>query len=123
MAKLKAYVERIKNQFRNKELLPKKVWMLLSKSFIGFFMKFFSQSRHFFILDLGKGSDQDLYNLHNYDNPSDYAKNQQVKTSKKIAEGYDKSWCSEETISLISSYLVGRRGENAFRGICHGTRV
>ena len=46
-----------------------------------------------------------------------------MKTSKKIAEGYDKSWCSEETISLISSYLVGRRGENAFRGICHGTRV
>jgi hypothetical protein len=50
-------------------------------------------------------------------------KNQQVKTFKKIAEGYDKSWCSEETISLISSYLVSKRGENEFRGICHGTRV
>jgi hypothetical protein len=74
MAKLKAYVESINNQLKNKELLPKKIWMLLSKSLTGFFMKFFSQSRHFFILDLGKGSEQNLYNLHNYDNPSDYAK-------------------------------------------------
>tara|TARA_Y100001935_G_scaffold49952_1_gene41608 strand:+ start:9845 stop:10633 length:789 start_codon:yes stop_codon:yes gene_type:complete len=123
MSKLKAYIERINNQLKNKELLPKKVWMYLSKSLTGFFIKFFSKSRHFFILDLGKGSDQNLYTLHAYDDPSDYAKNQQVKTSKKIAEGYDKSWCSEETISLITSYLVSKRGANEFKGICHGTRV
>ena len=73
MAKLKAYAERIKNQLRNKELLPKKVWMLFSKSFTGLFMKFFSRSRHFLVLDLGKGSDQALYKLHNYDDPSAYA--------------------------------------------------
>lgn len=123
MAKLKAYTERIRNQLRNKDLLAKRIWMLFSKPFSGLFMKFFSQSRHFFVLDLGKGSDQALYKLHNYADPSAYARNQKVKTSKKIAQGYDKSWCSEETISLISSYLVGKRGENEFRGICHGTRV
>ncbi len=32
MSKLKAYIERINNQLKNKELLPKKVWMYLSKS-------------------------------------------------------------------------------------------
>ena len=74
MSKFKAYIERINNQLKNKELLPKKVWMYLSKSLTGFFIKFFSKSRHFFILDLGKGSDQNLYTLHAYDDPSDHAK-------------------------------------------------
>lgn len=123
MAKAKADMRRIIKQFENIELLLNKVLTLLSKSLAGFFMRFFSKSRHFFVIDLGKGSDQKLYSLHNYENPSDYAKNQQVKTSKKIADGYDKSWCTEETISLISSYLVSKHGEQEFKGICHGTRV
>ena len=123
MAKLKASIKRITNQFEQPKLLPKKIWMFLTKLVTRTFMRFFSNSRHLFILDLGKGSDQSLYTLHNYENSSVYAKNQQVKTSKKIAEGYDRSWCSEETISLITSYLVGKFGEQEFKGICHGTRI
>ena len=123
MAKLKAYIKRITNQFKQPGLLPKKIWMFLTKLVTRIFIRFFSNSRHLFILDLSKGSDQDLYSLHNFENSSDYAKNQKVKTSKKIAEGYDKSWCSEETISLITSYMVGKFGEQEFKGICHGTRV
>jgi len=95
MAKLKAYIKRITNQFKQPGLLPKKIWMFLTKLVTRIFIRFFSNSRHLFILDLSKGSDQDLYSLHNFENSSDYAKNQKVKTSKKIAEGYDKSWCSE----------------------------
>ena len=100
-----------------------KLIFLISKLIADFFMRFFSKSRHYFILDLGKGSDQKLYSLHNYDNSSDYSKNQRVKTSKKIAEGYSRSWCTEETISLITRYLVSKHGEKEFRGICHGTRI
>ena len=118
-----AYLKRINNQLRNKELIPKKIWMFLTKLVSRILMRFFAQSRHLFILDLDKGSDQKLYSLHNYENSSDYAKSQQVKTSKKIAEGYDRSWCSEENISLITSYLVGKFGEQEFKGICHGSRI
>jgi len=100
-----------------------KALKLLSKWFAGLFMGFFSKSRHYFILDLDKGSDQPLYSLYNYSNSSDYAKNQKIKTSKKIAQGYDKSWCTEEVISLISSYLMKKRGDLKFKGICHGTRI
>jgi SAM-dependent methyltransferase len=123
MAESKAFSNRINDQFRNKALWPKKIWMLLTKLASRTFVRFFSKSRHLFILDLGKGSDQNLYTLHNYEDSSTYTKNQQVKTSKKIAEGYDRSWCSEETISLITSYLVGKFGEQEFTGICHGSRI
>ncbi len=122
MANLNTYIKRLKDQ-KYRELLPKKIWMSLTKLLSRIFVRLFSKSRHLFILDLDKGSDQNLYSLHNYGNSSDYAKNQQVKTAKKIAEGYDKSWCSEETISKISSYLVNKYGEEKFKGICHGTRV
>ena len=122
MANLKTYIKRLSDD-RYRELLPKKIKMSFSKFLSRIFLRFFSKSRHLFILDLGKGSDQDLYTLHNYDDSSDYTKNQQVKTSKKIAEGYDRSWCSEDTISSISSYIVNRYGKEEFKGICHGTRV
>ena len=99
------------------------VKLYLTKWFANLFMKFFAKSRHAFFLDLNKGSNQKLYSLFDYKNPSDYAKNQKRKTAEKIAHGYEKSWCSEETISLISSYLVRKRGELEFKGICHGTRI
>mgnify|MGYP001196676738 FL=1 len=123
MDKSKTYISRIKNLYKNRAMLTKKVWVLISKSVTGIFMMFFSKSRHFLVIDLSKGSEQKLYSLHDYKNSSDYEKNQQVKTAKKISEGYDKSWCSEETISVISSYLVSKCGEKEFNGICHGTRV
>ena len=90
---------------------------------MGLFIGVFSESRHYLILDLGKGSNQKLYSLANYVNPLDYAKNQKSKTSFKIASGYDKSWCSEDTISLISNYLVRKNGDRKLKGICHGTRI
>ena len=122
MANLNTYIKRLTDK-KYRELLPKKIWMFFTKFLVRIFIRLFTKSRHLFILDLDKGSDQNLYTLHNYGNSSDYEKNQQVKTSTKIAEGYDKSWCSEETISIITSYLVSKYGEEEFKGICHGTRV
>ena len=102
-----------------------KLFALISKSnFIAsFFMKFLSGSRNYFILDLHKGSNQKLYSLHDYKNSSDYSKNQRVKTAKKIAQGYERSWCTEDTISKISDYLVSKGGKREYKGICHGTRI
>ena len=101
----------------------KKLLSLVSKTITGFFVKFLSKSKHYFILDLNKGSNQKLYSLHDYKNPLDYSKNQRVKTAKKIAQGYERSWCTEDTISKISDYLVVKGGERQFKGICHGTRI
>jgi len=100
-----------------------KVLSLISKWFVEVALKFFSKSRHVFILYLDKGSNQKLYSQAEYANLSDYVKNQKRKTFKKIADGYDKSWCSEDTITLISRYLVRKNGDRKFKGICHGTRI
>lgn len=97
--------------------------LYMTKLFDNLFMKLLTKSRHSFILDLHKGSNQKLYSLYDYKNSSDYVINQKIKTATKIANGYEKSWCFEETISLISSYLVSKRGELEFKGICHGTRI
>ncbi len=101
----------------------KKIINLISKLVDSFFMRFLSRSKNYFILDLDKGSNQKLYSLHNYKNKSEYSINQKVKTAKKIFKGYDKSWCTEQTISLISNYLIHNNGDREFKGICHGTRV
>ncbi len=122
MANLRTYFKRL-NDDNYRELLPNKIRMFFSKLMSRIVIRFFSKSRHLLIVDLDKGSDQKLYSLHNYGNPSDYERNQQVKTAKKISQGYDKSWCSEETICLITNYLVSKYGEEEFKGVCHGTRV
>ena len=100
-----------------------KLISIISKTITDFFLKFFFRSKHYFILDLGKGSNQKLYSLHNYKNPLDYLRNQMVKTEKKISQGYDRSWCTEDTISKISDYLVSKGGKKNYKGICHGTRI
>jgi hypothetical protein len=100
-----------------------KVLSLLLKWYADLFVWVFSKSRHYFVLDLGKGSNQKLYSLANYANSSEYEQYQKRKTSRRIATGYDDSWCTEETISLISSYLVRKNGDRNFKGICHGSRV
>ena len=63
MDKSKTYISRIKNLYKNRAMLTKKVWVLISKSVTGIFMMFFSKSRHFLVIDLSKGSEQKLYSL------------------------------------------------------------